>query len=100
MPRYQDPRAWSARRLDRVAGLAGALPGFVEALAQLLPGLTAALGRDEAGAPGPNVRFWTRTLACATRPSAFRHADERENQLPDPALPALEVVDLGTAQRS
>ena len=43
----------SARRRDRAAGGAGALPGLLEALAQLLPGLTAALGRDEAGAPGP-----------------------------------------------
>ena len=28
----------------------------------------------------PNVRFWTRRLAWATRPSALRQADERENQ--------------------
>ena len=28
----------------------------------------------------PNVRFWTRRLAWATRPSALMHADERENQ--------------------
>ena len=61
---------FSARRLDRAAGLAGALPGLVEALAQLLPGLTAALGRDEAGAPGPFGRpsFRPEDLARA-RPS-------------------------------
>ena len=33
----------------------------------------------------PNVRFWTRLIACATRPSALMQADERENQLPEPA---------------
>ena len=43
----------SARRLDRAAGGAGAPAGLVEALAQLIPGLTAAGGRHEAGAPGP-----------------------------------------------
>ena len=50
---YRTPGVWSARRLDRVPGVAGALFGLVEALAQLLPGLTAARGRDEARALGP-----------------------------------------------
>ena len=47
-------------RLDFPAGFdcsrAGALAGLIEALAQLLPGLTAALGRDEAGARPPPSR--------------------------------------------
>ena len=44
----------------------------------------------------PNVRPWTRLTACDTRLSALMHADERENQLPEPAA----ACSASTAARS
>ena len=74
------------------------MAGLVEALAQLLPGLTAASAGTKPGRLSPNVRFWTRLIAWDTRPSALMQVDERATQtagagraLPRlrPALPRL-----------
>ena len=71
----------SAPRYARTAAPADARPAWPSGLTP--PRKTAKRGRLV-----PNVRFWTRPVACATRPCALRHADERENQCRSRPRPA------------